>query len=504
MTSPGTLVAGRYRLLDELARGGMGTVWKARDERLQRLVAVKLLHPPVGASAAEAEQAADRALREARTTAKLHHPHAVPVFDVVEHEGRPCLVMQYLPSRNLQAVLDDTGRMPARDVARLGAELASALAAAHRVGIIHRDVKPANVLVTEDGTAKLTDFGISHTLGDASTTSTGFVTGTPAYLAPEVARGDPAGFASDVYSLGSTLYRAVEGAPPYGAESNAMAVLHRVASGRYVPPSPSGPLTPLLQQLLAADPAARPPVHNVATALRELASGSRARVVSAGAPRPAPTTATPTVRPVPPRPTAPPVLPPPAAAPLEPRRRRLGWLMAAVVAVLLVAGVVAYVATRPDGSTPQADASSAATAASGTPTAADTPPADDTPSDTASDTGSPTPTPTDTGAPTATELSDAVTSYYDLLPGDTDAGWERLTAGYQVSPSGGRSGYDEFWGGISSVSVSDVQASPPDTVVATLAYVFTDGSTSTERTSFGFVREDGVLKIASSSVLSRG
>ena len=211
-----TVIAGRYRLMNRIGSGGMGHVWLAWDERLNRAVAVKQLHSPVGLPEAEARVAHDRAMREARITARLHHPNAVPVFDVVDHEGQPCLVMQYLPSRSLQAVLTERGPLPAREVARIGSELAAALAAAHRADIVHRDVKPGNVLVADDGTARITDFGISHALGDASLTSTGMVTGTPAYLAPEVARGTSSSAASDVFSLGATLYAAVEGPPPFG------------------------------------------------------------------------------------------------------------------------------------------------------------------------------------------------------------------------------------------------------------------------------------------------
>ncbi len=210
------VIAGRYRLVERIGLGGMGSVWTAHDERLQRTVAVKILHLPAGSGEAEAEVAKNRAMREARITARLHHPHAVPVFDVVEHDGQPCLIMQYLPSRTLQEVLAESGTLPADEVALLGAEVGSALAAAHAVGIVHRDVKPANILITPDGSARITDFGISHALGDPKLTSTGMVTGTPAFLAPEVARGEPSSSASDVFSLGATLFTAVEGSPPSG------------------------------------------------------------------------------------------------------------------------------------------------------------------------------------------------------------------------------------------------------------------------------------------------
>src|SRR3954451_847575 len=226
----------------------MGTVWEAWDERLQRRVAIKQLHAPPGLDPEATRIASERALREARNTARLHHPHAVPVYDVVDHEGQPCLVMQYLHAKSLQALLAERGALSGAEVARIGSEVASALEAAHQVGIVHRDVKPGNVLIEAEGSARLTDFGISHALGDASLTSTGLVTGTPAFIAPEVARGAAATPASDVFSLGSMLYTALEGPSPYGDEQKAMATLHRSASGQIAPPRHSGPLTPVLER----------------------------------------------------------------------------------------------------------------------------------------------------------------------------------------------------------------------------------------------------------------
>lgn len=267
MTAPGALVAGRYRLVNQIAAGGMGLVWEARDELLQRRVAMKQLLPQPGVSMEEARTARDRVIREARITARLHHPHAVTLYDVVEQAGRPCLIMEFVPSRSLNAVLKSQGTLQPALVARIGAELASALAAAHQVGIVHRDVKPSNVLITDTGSAKLTDFGISHAVGDVTLTSTGMVTGTPAYLAPEVARGADSGFPADVFSLGATLYAALEGTPPFGTDINPMAVLHRVASGQLIPPVRSGPLTPLLLRMLAREPGDRPTMTEVARSL---------------------------------------------------------------------------------------------------------------------------------------------------------------------------------------------------------------------------------------------
>ena len=155
------------------------------------------------------------------------------------------------------------GRLDVAEIARIGSEVASALAVAHDAGIVHRDVKPGNILVDDHGSAKITDFGISHALGDVTLTSTGMVTGTPAYLAPEVARGEPTGYPADVFSLGATLYTAIEGAPPVGTSENPIAVLHQVASGKLNPPSRSNPLGPVLERMLALDPAARPSMGEV-------------------------------------------------------------------------------------------------------------------------------------------------------------------------------------------------------------------------------------------------
>ncbi len=281
MTGPGTVIAGRYRLVDQLAIGGMGSVWEAWDELLERPVAVKQLLTQPGLSQDESDTARLRVIREARITARLHHPHAVTLYDVVDQDGHPCLIMQYVPSKSLSTLLREKGPISVAFATRIGAELASALATAHRVGVVHRDVKPGNVLITEDGSAKLTDFGISHAVGDVTLTSTGVLTGTPAFLAPEVARGEESGFPADVFSLGATLYAALEGFPPFGTDPNPMAVLHRVASGRMLPPQQSGSLTPLLMRMLSTDPAARPAMTDVASTLNARLTGEPGRADSA-------------------------------------------------------------------------------------------------------------------------------------------------------------------------------------------------------------------------------
>src|SRR4051795_12512861 len=243
----------------------MGTVWRARDELLGREVAVKQVLPPANADPHEAEQQRQRALREGRIAARLSNPHAISVYDVAVEADEPWLVMEYLPSRSLAAVLTEDGLLRVDQVAQVGAQVADALAATHAAGIVHRDVKPANILIGRgervEGLVKITDFGISHARGDVTLTQTGQITGTPAFLSPEVAQGREMTEASDVFSLGATLYTCIEGAPPFGMEDNALAMLHKVAGAQIVPPRRAGALTEPLLRTLAADPAERPDMN---------------------------------------------------------------------------------------------------------------------------------------------------------------------------------------------------------------------------------------------------
>ncbi|MFI7672822.1 protein kinase [Actinophytocola sp. NPDC049390] len=272
---PGELVAGRYRVVSVVGRGAMGVVWLARDERLQRDVAIKELRVGTdgNGTGGVAGDAVARTMREGRIGARLRHPNAIAVHDVVMHGGLPCLVMEYLPAESLAEVAATRGGLPPGEVAAIGAQVAAALAEAHAHGVVHRDVKPDNVLLTEDGTAKITDFGVSRAAGLASVTATGILAGTPAYLAPEVANGAEADARSDVFSLGATLYAAIEGAPPFGLEDNAIALLHKVARDPVLPPRRAGPLTDLLLWLLRRDPAERPTMRVAHEALAAAASG---------------------------------------------------------------------------------------------------------------------------------------------------------------------------------------------------------------------------------------
>ncbi|GAB2772818.1 serine/threonine-protein kinase [Amycolatopsis magusensis] len=272
----GDVIDGRYQLEEVTGGGAGGLVWTAFDRKLKRKVALK--RPHVMASEADRLQF----VREAETAAQVHHPNAISIFDTVDADG--CwLVMEYLHARSLDKVLAEHGPRPPEWVATVGAQIAAALAALHDCRIVHRDVKPGNVLVTDDGLAKLTDFGIS-VWREVTWTHDGNLSGTPAFVAPEVAKGRPADEASDVYSLGATLFTALEGEPPFGTGEPAE-ILERVRGGEVPESSRAGPLAPLLGDMLAVRPDRRPDAEQVRQRLEEIAGPQRVAWSSATAAR---------------------------------------------------------------------------------------------------------------------------------------------------------------------------------------------------------------------------
>jgi eukaryotic-like serine/threonine-protein kinase len=490
------LVAGRYRLEQRVATGAMGAVWRAHDERLNRTVALKELLIAPGLTDADAQAATDRAMREGRIAARLQHPHAICVYDVALDSGTgagsqlvPWLVMEYLPSRSLAAVLAEYGTLEPREAARIGQQVATALAVAHEAGIVHRDVKPGNVLLGLDGIAKITDFGISRASWDATVTSTGVLAGTPAYFAPEVARGEAPGPASDVFSLGSTLYVTVEGVPPFGVDDNALAMLRTVAEGRVRPAQQAGPLSTVLTQLLADDPAARPTMAQAVAALSRVANQpmtdpSMSRPPTSRPPRSRPPRSRRTAS-RPPRPRAPaahvstmptavdlPASPPRGGAAVSrPAARGVLWwrrpavLFAAtgcLVVLAVVLGVVSNLAVP--------------TAGRGQ-LAVDTPAAPPVPGGGALPQPGPA-TPAQPAPLEAAQLEQTVRTYYGLLPQDTAVAWQYLGTAERAQ---GFQQYDQFWAGINRLSIRGPVVVQGDTVLVNLVFEPTNRNRTLER-----------------------
>lgn len=342
MADEGRLVAGRYRLIEQIGRGGMGTVWRAEDEVLSREVAVKRLHIQRHLTDDELATLHERTRREARSAARIAHPHVVVVHDVVDDEGLPCIVMEYVPSTTLAGLLADGGAVWPTEAARIGLGMVAALRAAHAAGVLHRDVKPGNVLLGADGRVVLTDFGIAMATGTSTLTKTGEIIGSIDYIAPERMRGKKPGPAADLWALGATLYQSVEGRPPF-RKATAVETAYAIAVDPVDPMKQAGPLEPLIEALLAKEPEERPSAEEVERVLRDVVSGVPTQLtptrpvpapIPASMPGPAPT-------PAPSPLTATTVAPARDAAPPRARgRRRVAvWgALAVVVAAATVAG----------------------------------------------------------------------------------------------------------------------------------------------------------------------
>ncbi|MEU3410055.1 serine/threonine-protein kinase [Streptomyces sp. NPDC006658] len=248
------LIAGRYRLEERVGRGGMGVVWRARDQVLGRQVAVKEFLPDDSLPDDDARRRRDRTFREARAVCQLRHPHIIVVHDVVEHDGRPYLVMELVDGPSLAERIVRDGPVDAAEAARIGIALLSAVHTAHEAGVLHRDIKPANVLI-ESGTDRvvLTDFGIAQVEGATTLTETGAFVGSPEYTAPERMSGLRTGPESDLWSLGALLCTVLSGESPFRRDSLG-GILHAVVSDEIRPPAQAGPLLPVVLGLLERDP----------------------------------------------------------------------------------------------------------------------------------------------------------------------------------------------------------------------------------------------------------
>ena len=477
------VIGNRYRVERAIGQGGMGTVWLCRDETLRREVAVK----QVGLLPGETATDSARAFREARSSAALSHRNVVTIFDVVEEDGRIWLVMEYVVGRSLSQMIKQEGALDPAVVADIGAQVAAGLAAAQAAGTTHRDVKPGNVLVTDEGVAKISDFGIARTAGDPALTQSGFLTGTPHYFSPELARGGDPGYANDVWALGATLYAAVEGRPPYRPSTNPVGVLHEIATQTPPRAERAAFLAPILERMMDPDLDSRWSMDDAAHVLRRLADEHRPEntlrttrpdgvAVAATALEPAtdsdPTRAQRRAEPPAESPPAPvqPVRRTPGPAGSRTRRSRAVPVLVGLLAVLAAIAAVLVVRQLSDSAQESPPASSENNQKA------------DGQDNTKQDGG---------GQDASSEVAEKeqlVREYYAAAPGGTDEAWAMLGPGMQEQ---GRERYDAFWRTIESVDVKSAKAAPgSDSVQVTLVYRTSDGQTSTERKVEGLVESD--------------
>ncbi len=457
------MIAGRYSLDREIGRGGMGAVWLGRDEVLGRQVAIKRIGMAPGGSSPDLL----RAEREARLAARLNHPHVVAVFDLVTEDDAQWLVMEYVEGSTLAELVRKHGALPHSQAAQVLAQVAEALAAAHDAGIVHRDVKPSNILVTPGGQVKLSDFGIARAEADASLTQTGLVTGSPAYISPEVASGRQATDLSDVWSLGATLFHALAGAPPYDLGDNVIGGLYRIVHEDPPRLDDAGWLAPVLESCMTVDPGGRWSMRQVMDFLH---AGP-----GATPPQPVPTrrtlaadegsSSTQVMSRVLPQPGT------PASGRRARPRGRVVPVLVGVAALLLVVVGVLVALNRGDG-----------TGQTATPT---TSPPSVSPSVTAS--------PDD--GPTSEGIETFIEDYLRTASSEPAAGFQMLTPDFQAaSPR-----YDDFWGSVSNVEVLRVAADVEDLTVAyTYRYDFDTGRTTETRTediALALTFADGVYLI---------
>jgi eukaryotic-like serine/threonine-protein kinase len=469
------VIAGRYTLESEIGRGGMGAVWLARDEVLGRHVALKRIGSGPGGSDLDL----DRAEREARLAARLNHPHVVAVYDLVTEGAERWLVMEYVAGATLAELVRRDGALSPDQAAPLLRQAADALAAAHTARIVHRDVKPSNILVAPDGQAKLSDFGIARAQADASLTQTGLVTGSPAYLAPEVASGQQATAASDVWSLGATMYHALSGRPPYDLGDNVLGALYRIV---HEEPPRLGAVAGWLAPVLLATMAQRPEDRWSMAHVRDFLAAGPAAPLPAPLPQAVPVAVAATADPSSTQVLSvrglPPVAPAPASAPSPGRPARRRGVLVALVALVVVAVVVAVIAwllgsDGGSGADPETPSSSRSTPASSTP---------------------PTKTPV-----TADGMERFIDQYLTTVTSDPKAAWEQLTPQFQKE-SGGFGQYKKFWGGIQAAELLDAQPDPETlSIEYTVKYLHQDGTTSTDDVHLQLVGTDGDFLIAGES-----
>jgi serine/threonine protein kinase len=447
------VIGGRYSLDREIGRGGMGSVWLGRDEVLGRAVAIKRVGAMPGGSSPDLV----RAEREARIAARVNHPHVVAIFDLVHEGDQKWLVMEYVEGQTLAEQIQAAGRLTPDQAGPILAQAAEALSAAHQAGVVHRDVKPSNILVTPDGNVKLSDFGIARAEADASLTATGLVTGSPAYIAPEIASGRLATAACDVWSLGATAFHALSGRTPYDVGDNVLGALYRIVHEEPPRLEDGGWMTPFVHAAMTRDPARRWSMGDASAFLR--AEGRD------------------------PGPSLPPIVVAPRASP-EPDEHSTQLLATTVPAagfepaqpsppgpgrrshglpvLPLVVGVCALVLAVMVGllllnNDPETD-----------------PVAE--PSRTSSSRGEPQAP----AQPNAASMEAFVENYLTTAADDPESGFALLTPAYQAK-SNGLPGYEGFWGNVGNVQVDSIEADVDDlTVTYTYSYDFASGDGRSE------------------------
>ncbi|MBD8606354.1 serine/threonine protein kinase [Aeromicrobium sp. CFBP 8757] len=488
------MIGGRYELGHEIGRGGMGAVWVAHDTVLGRDVAVK----QIGMSAGGATPDLERAEREAHLAARINHQNVVAVFDLVDEDGYQWLVMEHVDGPTLADLITERGHLSPDELTPIAEQVALALAAAHAHGIVHRDVKPSNILLTQAGVAKLSDFGVARAQADASLTQTGMVTGSPAYLSPEVASGRPATGASDVWSLGATLFHALNGQPPYAVGDNVLGAMYRIVNEEPPRLDSDDELATLVTSMMQRDPDARPTmawieeraatrsVHDVPRNL-EATQGFAAFADTTEPAEPTATTAF--------RPLAPPVaeatepahaasdVPAPAAPAAtagEPASRadrsRTALIVLAGLAAVAALVFVLNLGGDDDGGP-----------VAGPPTSTSEPAA----------TASPSPSPSPSVDPAEADdaaLEGFVTDYLQTASSDPDTGFTMLTPKFQAE-SDGLDGYKGFWDGVSDLDVQQVDADAADLRVSYTYSYEREGESRTDSVTLQLVRSGDTFLI---------
>jgi eukaryotic-like serine/threonine-protein kinase len=438
----------------------MGAVFLAHDEVLGREVAIKRIGMLPGATSPDLA----RAEREARLAAMVNHPHVVSVFDLVADQDHQWLVMEYVDGESLADRIRTSGGLDHAEAARIMWQVADGLASAHRAGITHRDVKPSNILVTADGQAKLTDFGIARSQADVSLTQTGLVTGSPAYLAPEVASGTGAGAASDVWSLGATLFHVLAGKPPYDVSANMIGGLYKIVHEEPPRLADAGAFDELLRGTMARKPADRWPMERVRDQLARIRRDPAAAGVTSTqllAEEPAPVTEVLAL-----------IEPPPS---VKRRSSPWPWLAGIGAAVLAVVLVLAFTGDDP------------------TEPVTDDPTSQPTPSDATSDVTTTPP------ADTSADMTAFITTYLATVTSDPKATYAMLTPDFQAA-SGGYGGYNRFWRKIASATPSNIEVDPEAlTVSYDVTYRTVSGRSSDGSVSLQLERADESYLIAGES-----